>query len=165
MRAILHADKKWGIGRGNKLMFSIPRDMRFFRETTSGKVVVMGRNTLRSFPGGKPLKNRTNIVLSHSDAGEGAITVHSEEELFRTLRRYPTDDVYVIGGAEVYRRLLPYCSEALVTRVEADGGADTFAPDLDADENFQLVRESEPVVDGGYTLAFCTYRNKSPKPY
>ena len=162
MRAIFHADRQWGIGRGNDLMFRLPLDMKFFRETTAGKVVVMGLNTLRSFPGGKPLKNRTNIVLCPDDAGEGVITVHSPEELLAEVKKYPAEDVFVIGGASVYRLLIPYCTEVLVTRVDAVGGADTFVPDLDADANFALVSESAPVEDNGYRIRFCTYQNLAP---
>ncbi|MDE5897596.1 MAG: dihydrofolate reductase [Clostridia bacterium] len=159
MKAIFHADRNWGIGKANDLMFSLPKDMKFFRETTWGKVVVMGLNTLRSFPNGKPLKNRINIVLSPDDVNEDVVTVHSLEELFIELKRYPENDVYVIGGASVYRSLIPYCSEVLVTKVEADGGADAFVPNLDADEAFELVSESEPVEDNGYLIRFCVYRN------
>ncbi len=159
MRAIFHADRKWGIGKSNGLMFSLPKDMKFFRETTKGKIVVMGYNTLRSFPEGKPLKNRVNIVLCPEDAGEGVITVHSLEELFSELKKYPPEDVFVIGGASVYRALIPYCEEVLVTKVDADGGADVFVPDLDADENFALVAESGEEEDNGYPIRFCTYRN------
>lgn len=165
MRAIFHADREWGIGRGNALMFSIPQDMKFFRETTKGKVVVMGLNTLLSFPNGKPLKNRVNIVLCPDDVPEDVITVHSPQELFEEVKKYPADDVFVIGGTSVYRLLIPYCTEVLVTRVDAVGGADTFVPDLDRDENFALVSESAPVEDNGYTLTFRTYRNLAPKAY
>lgn len=164
MKAIFHADKKWGIGRNNGLMFSLPKDMKFFRETTWGKVVVMGLNTLNSFPNG-PLRNRTNIVLSPVDAGEGVVTVHSLEELFREIEKYPAEDVFVIGGACVYRALIPYCTEVLVTKVDADGGADVFVPDLDADKNFVLTSESVPVWDNGYPIRFCTYENLAPLPY
>ena len=160
MKAIFHADKKWGIGRSNGLMFSLPKDMKFFRETTTGKVVVMGLNTLRSFPGGKPLKNRTNIVLCPEDV-EGVKTVHSVEELLQEVKNYPPEDVFVIGGASVYRALLPYCTEALVTKVDADGGADVFVPNLDLDPAFALVREPPPEEDNGYSIRFCTYRNKN----
>lgn len=161
MRAIFHADRKWGIGKKNSLMFDLPKDMRFFREKTLGKVVVMGSNTLRSFPGGKPLPNRVNIVLSPVDLSENVITVHNLEELFAEVRKYPPEDVFVIGGASVYRTLLPYCSEALVTKVDADGGADVFVPDLDADKRFLLTAESQPTEDNGYTIRFCTYRNQA----
>ncbi len=159
MKAILHVDNRWGIGKGNDLMFSIPRDMKFFRETTAGKTVVMGLNTLRSFPNGKPLKNRINIVLSPEDVNEDVITVHGLNELFEELKKYSPDEVFVIGGASVYRLLFPYCSEVLVTKVDADGGADVFVPNLDENEDFRLVSESYPVEDNGYNLRFCTYRN------
>ena len=149
IRAILHADKNWGIGKNNSLMFSIPKDMKFFRETTLGKTVVMGGNTLRSFPAGKPLKNRTNIVLSRGQVMDDCLVV---------------SDLYVIGGASVYAALLPYCGEALVTKVEADGGADTFFPDLDKDENFVCVDAGEPVEDNGYILRFTRYQNLAVKP-
>ena len=163
MKAIFHADKKWGIGKGNGLMFSLPKDMKFFRETTAGKTVVMGLNTLRSFPGGKPLKNRVNIVLSPEDVAEDVVTVHNLKELFEKIRKYPADDVFVIGGASVYRELLPYCTEALVTKVDADGGADVFVPNLDEDDDFELAFESEPEEDNGYAIKFCTYRNFAPR--
>lgn len=165
MRAIFHADREWGIGKGNDLMFRLPLDMKFFRETTAGKVVVMGLNTLRSFPGGKPLKGRTNIVLCPDDVEEDVITVHSLDELLAQVKQYPADDVFIIGGASVYRLLIPYCTQVLVTRVDAVGGADTFVPDLDADGNFELVQKSAPVSDNGYTIFFCTYENKAPKPF
>ena len=162
MKAIFHADRDWGIGRANGLMFSLPKDMKFFRETTMGKVVVMGLNTLKSFPGGTPLKNRTNLVLCPEDV-EGVITVHNLEELFTKLKEYPPDDVFVIGGASVYKALIPYCTQVLVTKVDALGGADTFAPNLDQDENFRLVFESEPQEDNGYIIRFCTYENLAMK--
>lgn len=163
MRAIFHADKEWGIGKSNDLMFSLPKDMKFFRETTKGKAVVMGLNTLKSFPNGKPLKNRVNIVLSPNKVDEDVITVHNLDELFEELKKYPADDVFVIGGASVYRTLIPYCTEVLVTKVDALGGADVFVPDLDKEENFLLAYESEAEEDNGYTIRFCTYRNLSPK--
>lgn len=165
MKAIFHADRKWGIGRANDLMFSLPKDMKFFRETTKGKTVVMGLNTLRSFPEGKPLKNRVNIVLSPENLDCGAVVVHNLDELFCELKKYPEDDVFVIGGASVYRTLLPYCTEALVTKVDADGGAEVFVPDLDADGNFELIHESEPEEDNGYMIRFCTYRNRKTAKY
>lgn len=163
MKAIFHADKKWGIGKANDLMFTLPKDMKYFRETTKGKVVVMGLNTLRSFPEGKPLKNRTNIVLSPEDVNEDVITVHNLSELFEEVKKYPTDDIFVIGGASVYKALIPYCTEVLVTKVDADGGAEVFVPNLDKDPNFILSAESEPIEDNGYLIRFCTYRNLTLK--
>ncbi len=163
MKAILHADSKWGIGKKNDLMFSIPQDMKFFRETTKGKVVVMGLNTLLSFPGGKPLKNRINIVLCPDDVNEDVVTVHSLPELLAEVKKYPADDVFVVGGASVYTLLFPYCTEILVTKVQADGGAEVFVPNLDASPEYELIYESEPIEDNGYTITFCTYRNLSVK--
>lgn len=145
-------------------MFSLPEDMKFFRETTTGKIVVMGRNTLLSFPNGKPLKNRTNIVLSPTEI-EGVTTVRDLGELFSELKKYPPDDVYVIGGASVYRTLIPFCDEILVTKVDADGGADVFVPDLDADPRFVCVSESRPIIDNGYPISFCLYRNLKVEPF
>lgn len=160
MKAILHADKEWGIGKNNSLMFRIPADMKFFTETTKGNVVVMGAKTLRSFPGGKPLKNRTNIVLSHS-AGDrdDCKIVRSLDGLFAEISKYDPDKVFVIGGAFVYKTLLPYCSEALVTKVDAVGGADSFFENLDKNPNFKLVSESAPQETNGYTIKFTTYKN------
>ena len=105
MKAILSADRNWGIGNGNKLLVSIPSDMKFFRQTTTGKVVVMGRKTLESFPNGQPLKNRINIVLTGNKdyTAKGAVIVHSQEELLDTLKQYDTEDIYIIGGESVDR--------------------------------------------------------------
>ena len=104
MNIIAAVDKNWAIGKNNELLVRIPMDQKFFRETTTGKVVVMGRKTLESFPNGLPLKNRTNIVLTHNPAYQvkDAIVVHSMEELHRELEKYDTNDVYVIGGQKIY---------------------------------------------------------------
>ena len=108
MNIIAAVDKNWAIGKNNELLVRIPMDQKFFRETTTGKVVVMGRKTLESFPNGLPLKNRTNIVLTHNLAYQvkDAIVVHSMEELHRELEKYDTNDVYVIGGQKIYEQLL-----------------------------------------------------------
>lgn len=160
MKAILHADKEWGIGKKNGLMFSIPADMKFFRETTTGNVVVMGSNTLKSFPGGKPLKNRTNIVLyPDGEDRDDCLIVHSLEELFAEIKKYDEDKVFVIGGAMMYKTLLPYCSEVLVTKVDAVGGADAYFENLDENPAFKLVYTSESVETNGYTVYFTTYKN------
>ena len=164
MKAILHADKNWGIGKSNGLMFSIPADMKFFRETTTGNVVVMGSNTLKSFPGGNPLKNRTNIVLYPDGEERGdCIIVRSLEELFSEIKKYDNDGVYVIGGAMMYKTHLPYCDEVLVTKVDAVGGADAFFENLDINPDFKLVYESGPVETNGYTVKFTTYKNLNVK--
>ncbi len=163
IKAIVHADKQWGIGKDGDMMFSLPKDMKFFRETTTGHVVVMGGNTLRSFPGQKPLKNRTNIVISRGQVRDDCIIVPTMSEFKNAIKsRQNAGDIYVIGGAQIYKELLPYCDEALVTKVDAIGGADTFFPNLDEDENFVCVYESEPMDDNGYTIRFTTYQNINP---
>jgi len=164
MRAILHADKNWGIGKNNGLMFRIPADMKFFKETTTGNVVVMGSNTLKSFPNGKPLKDRINIVLyPDGEKREDCTVVQSLGELFGEIKKYPPEKVFVIGGQMMYRTLLPYCDEVLVTKVEAEGGADAFFENLDEDENFKLVYESQPEETNGYIIRFTKYKNKNVK--
>ena len=160
MKAILHADREWGIGINNGLMFRIPADMKFFKETTVGNVVVMGGNTLRSFPNGNPLKDRVNIVLSKTEEErDGLVVVRSLEELLTEIKKYDKDKVFVIGGAAVYKALLPYCDEVLVTKVDAVGGADTFFENLDRNPDFELVYSSEPTETNGYTITFTTYKN------
>ena len=118
MRAIVCADKNWGIGYKNRLLVSIPSDMKFFRETTTGKVIVMGRKTLESFPNGMPLKNRINIVLTRDRNYEakGAVIVHDEEELMNELGKYDTEQIYIIGGESVYKMMLSYCDKIYVTK-------------------------------------------------
>lgn len=118
MNIIAAVDKNWAIGKNNELLVRIPMDQKFFRETTTGKVVVMGRKTLESFPNGLPLKNRTNIVLTHNPAYQvkDAIVVHSMEELHRELEKYDTNDVYVLGGQKIYEQLLDECDVAHITK-------------------------------------------------
>lgn len=161
IRAIVHVDKEWGIGKGNDMMFSLPKDMKFFRETTMGHTVVMGGNTLRSFPNQKPLKNRVNIVLSRGQVCDECVWVRDFNELKNELRNRKNEDVYVIGGGVIYKELLPYCEEILVTKVNAIGGAEVFFPNLDENEKFVCVYESEPIDDNGNTIRFTTYKNKA----
>jgi len=165
MQAILHCDRNWGIGRGNDLMFRLPGDMAFFRKKTTGKVVVMGSNTLLSFPGGKPLRNRTNIVLwpdgDEKRAQEDGFTmVRSLEELFSELSKYPTDNIYIIGGAMMYHTMLPYCRYVYLTVVDADGKAEVFFDNLEKLENWHKTEESEPQDDNGYSIRFTVWENR-----
>ena len=155
MKAILAADKNWGIGYNNHLLVSIPSDMKFFRQTTTGKVVVMGRKTLESFPNGMPLKNRTNIVLSGNQNYQvkDAVVVHSEDELMEELEKYDTDDIFVIGGESVYRMMLPHCDTVYVTKIDRAFQADTFFPDLDEMAEWVMTEESEEQTC--FDLEFC----------
>ena len=167
MKMIVAVDREWGIGNKGDLLARIRADLLNFRDETSGKTVVLGSNTLATFPGGRVLKNRTNIVL-HPDkeyAPEGAIVAHSLDELFEILKNYNTDDVYIIGGASVYRQMLPYCDTAIVTKFDKSFEKDVFIPNLDEMDEWTLEKvgetmESNPETDSeaGLKFAFCTYK-------
>lgn len=164
--SILNCDKKWGIGKRNGLLFSLPLDMKFFRETTKGHVVCMGENTLLSFPGSKPLKNRTNIVLSQdaSHNYDDVINVHTFEDFLKQIKKYSEiDDVFIIGGASIYRQTLPYVDEVLLTKVNKDGGAEVFFPSLDEMPEFKCVDEGEPIMDGDIEIRFTKYVNSKKR--
>jgi dihydrofolate reductase len=163
MKAFVAVDKFWGIGKNNDLLFSIPEDMKFFRQTTLGKVVVMGANTLRSFPNGNPLKNRTNLVLSTTLKRDDCAVFDSLETLLKEIKKYPKDEVYLIGGAKLYKTLLPFCEEVLVTKVDADGDAQVFFENLDALDGWQLISESQTLNSNGYDFKFTTYKNDKVK--
>ena len=162
--SILNCDKEYGIGKKNGLLFNLKEDMHFFRTTTLNHVVAMGENTLLSFPGSKPLKNRTNIVLSADPTHnyEGVVNVHTFEEFLRVINEYAKkEDVYIIGGASMYRQTLPYVDYVYLTKVDAIGGAEVFFVNIDADENFEIIKESDTIKDGDYDIKFVTYKNKN----
>lgn len=161
MIIIVSADPNWGIGKDGDLLYHVPSDMAFFRKTTTGNVVVMGRKTLESLPGGKPLPNRTSIVLSRDESfqQEGVTVCHNIPELLEELSKYDPDEVFVMGGAEIYRLLLPYCSKALITRWGTVSQADSFLPDFDNLPNWRMTDESEIIHENGVDFRFCTYVN------
>jgi len=160
MKLIAAVSENWGIGKDNDLLFSIPKDMKFFRETTMGKTVILGRKNLESFPGAKPLPKRPNIILTRDKnfAVEGATVVNSIDELLAL----PVDftDAFVIGGEEIYRQLLPYCDKCFITKVRKTVDADKFMVNLDADSDWELTAESEEIEDNGHIITFCTYERK-----
>lgn len=159
MNLIVVVDEKWGIGRDNGLLFRLKKDMAFFKQTTTGKVVVVGANTFASFPKGA-LPNRVNVVLDAANGQhDGATTVATPDELDEQLRKYNDDDVYICGGASVYRLMLNRCKTAYVTRVKADGQAQVFFPNLDQLNDWRLVEQSQETDDGEYTITFCKYVN------
>ena len=141
---IAAVDRNWAIGFENRLLNSIPEDMKFFRETTTDKVVVMGRRTLDSFPGGRPLKKRTNLVLTRDRTFErdGCIVVHSPEEALAFLKNYDSEDIYVIGGESIYRLMLPYCDTVHVTFMDYAYQADAWFPNLDQDPQWYIAADS-----------------------
>ncbi|MGN0400590.1 MAG: dihydrofolate reductase [Blautia sp.] len=162
MNIIVAADKNWAIGKDNKLLISIPADMKFFRTTTTGKIVVMGRKTLESFPGGQPLKKRTNIVLTRDKnyKVKDAIVVHSIEEVLEELKKYDSEDVYVIGGDSIYGQMLPYCDTAHVTKIDFAYEADSWFPNLDADPQWEIAEESEEQTYFDLEYTFVKYVRK-----
>lgn len=145
MNLIANVDQNWAIGKNNRLLVKIPADMKFFREMTTGKVVVMGRKTLESFPGGQPLKNRTNIVLTRDKSyqGKGAIVVCSMDELHEELEKYVSEDIFVIGGESIYRQLLDECNVAHITKVDYAYSADAYFPNLDEKSEWRITQDSE----------------------
>lgn len=163
MNLIVAVDKNWGIGKNNGLLFSIPEDMKFFRTTTANKVVCMGYNTLLSLPDQKPLKNRQNVVLAPKGVVRDDLTVvNTLDELFLTLRNYPTDDIFVIGGGMFYKTMLPYCKKAYITEVYADGEATVFFENLDKLDNWKKSYLSDTLSSGDLQFRFTLYENSNP---
>ncbi len=157
--AIAAVSRSWGIGRDNDLLFNIPEDKKNFRSITLNHTVIMGRKTLLSLPGGKPFKNRRNIVLSRdmSFSAEGAEVCRSVAE---ALKLAGNEDAYVAGGGEIYRQMLPFCRFALITIVDAEPRAEVFFPDLDNTEGWELTEVSAEKEYEGLKYKFCTYENK-----
>jgi len=163
MKLIVAVARDWGIGNKGDLLFNLPEDMEFFKNTTKNNVVVMGRITLLSLPGGKALKNRVNIVLTTDEnfKADGCIVVHSVEELLKEIENYDSDKVFVIGGSKIYNELYPYCKEAYITKVDAVKETDTYLHNFDEDENWDLSYASEMHENNGMKFTFNTYKNKT----
>lgn len=159
MQAIVAADRNWGIGFQGKLLVSIPNDHKMFRKLTLNKVVVYGRKTLETFPMQQPLDRRTNIVLSANRdlQVKGATVVHSIEELLEAVKPYPPEDICVIGGATVYRELLPYTDHVYVTKLDYAYQADAYFPDLDHDPHWKMTGEGEEQTYFDVPYVFAEY--------
>lgn len=159
---IVAVDRNWAIGNKGDLLLTIPADMKFFRETTTDNVVIMGRKTLESFPGGKPLINRVNIVVTKNKAYNmpGVIVVNDIESALNEGKKYSGKNIYVIGGGTIYEQMLPYCEEAHVTYIDYSYEADTFFPNLDQDENWYLEGESEEQTHFDVEFYFRRYLRK-----
>lgn len=162
MNLIVAVDKNWAIGNKGKLLISIPEDMKFFRETTTGNIVVMGKNTLKSFPNGLPLKNRVNIVLTTDKnfTAKEAVIVHDMDEALAEIKKYGTENVYVIGGSSVYEQMLLYCDTAYVTYIDYSYEADRYFPNLDDSEEWVLTEESEEKTYFDVEYYFRKYERK-----
>ncbi len=169
MKFVVAVDKAWGIGYKGDLLARVRGDLKNFRALTKNKIVVYGSNTLATFPGGKVLPNRVNIVLNWDKDyhPEGATVVHSLDELFEELKNYDTDDVFVIGGASIYRQLIPYCDTGYITVFDKVYESDVKIPDLDASPEWERVSESvvftsdpETDTEEGLEYIFTEYRKK-----
>ncbi|NLJ97480.1 MAG: dihydrofolate reductase [Clostridiales bacterium] len=145
MNLIVAVDSNWAIGYKNKLLVRIPADQRFFRQETINKAVIMGRKTLESFPGARPLKDRLNVVItSNPDYKiEGALVVSSISEALKAVEEYNTEDVYVIGGESIYRQMLTLCDTAYITKIDYKYKADTYFPNLDELNDWVKTEESD----------------------
>ena len=162
MNAIVAVDNNWAIGSKNNLLVRIPADHKNFRQETTGKVVVLGRKTLETFPRGMPLPNRINIILSTNPdyKVKDAVVVHSKEELDTELKKYPTEDVYIIGGESVYRMMLPACDVVHVTKIDHDYEADAYFPNLDKDDEWEITAESEEQTYFDLPYYFVKYERR-----
>ena len=163
MKMIAAADRKGGIGRNGQLLAHLPGDMKYFRETTAGAAVIMGRKTLESFPGGRPLKGRRNIVISRTlpaGAWNGCEVCRSAEEAVKLAAEEAGRAVFVIGGGEIYELMLPYCEEAYITEIDAELDADTFIPVFSEMPGWECVRRSAEHTESGLKYVFVVYRRQ-----
>jgi len=162
MNVIVAVDKNWAIGHNNRLLTRIPGDLKNFRRMTLGKVIVMGRKTLESFPGGQPLEKRVNIVLTTNRAyqAKGVVLVHTMEQLAEKLEEYQSDDIFIIGGGSVYKQLLPQCKTAYITKINHAYQADTWFPNLDEEASWQQVEEGEEQTCFDLEYHFTRYERK-----
>ena len=162
MNAIVAVDNNWAIGSKNNLLVRIPADHKNFRQETTGKVVVLGRKTLETFPQGMPLPNRINIILSTNPdyKVKDAVVVHDREELDAELKKYKTEDVYIIGGESVYRQMLPECDVVHVTKIDHEYEADAYFPNLDQDGAWEITAESEEQTYFDLPYYFVKYERK-----
>lgn len=162
MKLILAADKNWAIGKDGGLLCHLPGDLKFFKEKTIGKTVVMGRGTLESLPGSKPLPKRENIVLTGNKdyKVEGAVVVHSHEELFKYIKDKDSDNVMIMGGGRVYKDMLPFCDTCYITKIYESFDADTWFVNLDEMPDFEIVWQSEMQEENGIQYQFFEYRRK-----
>ncbi len=162
MNLIAAVDRNWAIGKGGRLLVSIPADQQIFRQETVGKAVIMGRKTLQSLPGGQPLHKRTNIVLSRDPEirVKGAVLCRSVEEALEAVRDFPSEEVYVIGGQETYESFLPYCDTAHITYIDYAYQADTYLHNLDRDPDWEMDAESDEMTYFNLCYTFRRYVRK-----
>lgn len=162
MQAIVAVDENWAIGNKGNLLVKIPADMKRFREITTGGVVVLGRKTIETFPAGKPLPNRTNIILSRNKdyQVDDTIVAHDVKDVLTAIKDFDKDTVFNIGGESIYKLLLPYCDTVLVTKIHQTYPADAYFPNLDKDPEWELAEESDEQICCNLTYHFLKYVRK-----
>ena len=159
MELIVAVYDDWGIGCCGTQPIALSADRKFFRETTKGTCVMVGRKTLADFPGGRPLPNRVNVVISRGEnAMEGTILCHSPQEAVELTAQYPR--VMVIGGGSIYEQMLPYCDTAYITKVHVTPESDTHFPNLDEDEAWELREVLMSGEENGISYEMCRYQRK-----
>lgn len=162
MNIILAADKKWAIGKDNNLLMHLPGDLKYFKKITTGKTVVMGRKTLESLPGGKPLPGRRNIVITRNEsiAVDGAEVVHSVEEMMDLLKNVPENEIFIIGGEQIYKQMVPYTDTFYITKIYKDLPADRYFVDLDAMPELRITWEGPIEEHGDTKYQFFIYKRR-----
>ncbi|MEA4816647.1 MAG: dihydrofolate reductase [Lachnospiraceae bacterium] len=160
MNIIVSCDLNWGIGKGEALLARIPEDMSFFKQTTMGHIVIMGRKTLESLPGQKPLPGRVNIVVTKNKdyKKEGFIITSGIDEAINAAKAYSPKKIFIIGGGSIYREFMPFCDTAYITRLYKSFEADTFFENLDKNPKWEIVRESPFKKYDGMDFRFLTYK-------
>jgi dihydrofolate reductase len=165
MNLIAAVDNNWAIGNRGSLLVRIPNDQKQFREMTLGKVIVLGRKTLDTFPQQQALASRVNIVLTSDQnySRKGVVAVHSIDELLKELEKYDDNDIYVVGGESVYKQLLPYCNVAHITKIDYEYQADAYMPNLDENPEWKLADESDEQTYFDLEYYFLKYEKMSQK--
>jgi dihydrofolate reductase len=157
MELIVAVYDDWGIGAQGDQPIALSADRKFFREVTKGSTVIVGRKTLASFPGGKPLPNRVNVVVTRgADPIPGCVICHSVEEAAAFCEN--AERVFVIGGGSVYRQMLPLCHRAYITKVHVTPESDTYFPDLDQDNQWECVQIIQSGQENGIAYEMCLYQ-------
>ncbi len=165
MNCIAAVSSEWGLGKNNQLLFHIPEDMKRFRRLTTGGTLILGRKTLESFPGGRPLPSRRHLVLTRQTnyQPEGVEIFHSTDDVLQAIKNLPEEQVWIAGGGEIYRAFLPYCRIAYITFVNESPASDTFFPDLTVNPSWKLNKESDlfqhEASDRTVFYKFCEYIN------
>jgi dihydrofolate reductase len=167
MNAIVVVDENWAIGKDGDLLVHLPGDLKYFREKTLGNTVVYGRKTLESFPGGKPLPGRKNVVLTRNTAfrlpegSETELSVCHEKEEILEMARDTSAEVFICGGESIYEQFMEYVDTVFVTKIKASFEADKFFPDLDEDGDFEMTWESGLQEENGVAYTFTKYERKN----